>query len=146
MRLFGKGKHPRLCPLWPATARLLGGVTDEPIHSVGDPTTRLLFSNARCRPLTRHGVRYLLRRYIARATSSAPSVGGKKLHPDSLRHRTAVALLKAGIDFATIRQSLAHAGLNTTIRYAGADLDLKRQALAQVFPGAAAPPPGGPVC
>ena len=29
------------------------------------------------------------------------------------------------------------------MRYARADLDLKRQALAQVFPDAIAPPPGG---
>jgi hypothetical protein len=45
-----------------------------------------------------------------------------------------VALLKAGVDFATISQWLGHAGLNTTMRYARADLDLKRQALSQVFP------------
>jgi integrase/recombinase XerD len=29
------------------------------------------------------------------------------------------------------------------MRYARADLDLKRRALAQVFPDAVAPPPGG---
>ena len=68
---------------------------------------------------------------------------GKQLHPHSLRHSTAVALLKAGIDFATISQWLGHAGLNTTMRYARADLDLKRQAIAQVFPDAIAPPAGG---
>jgi integrase len=31
----------------------------------------------------------------------------------------------------------------TTMRYARADLDLKRRALAQAFPDAVAPPPGG---
>jgi integrase/recombinase XerD len=143
VRLLGKGKKPRVCPLWPATARLLKGIAGEPIHDGGDPTTRLLFTNARGGPLTRYGVRYLLRRYVTRATSAAPSLRGKKLHPHSLRHSTAVALLKAGIDFATISQWLGHAGLNTTMRYARADLDLKRQALAQVFPDALAPPPGG---
>ena len=30
-----------------------------------------------------------------------------------------------------------------TMRYARADLDLKRRALAQVFPHAVSPPPGG---
>jgi integrase len=60
-----------------------------------------------------------------------------------VRHSTAVALLKAGVDFATISQWLGHAGLNTTMRYARADLDLKRQAIAQVFPDALSPPPGG---
>ena len=50
---------------------------------------------------------------------------------------------KAGVDFATISQWLGHASLNTTMRYARADLDLKRQALSQVFPDALAPPRGG---
>src|SRR5436190_7363533 len=59
------------------------------------------------------------------------------------RHTTAVHLLKAGVDFATISQWLGHASLNTTMRYARADIDLKRQALAQVFPEVLAPPNGG---
>jgi integrase/recombinase XerD len=54
-----------------------------------------------------------------------------------------VALLKSGVDFATISQWLGHAGLDTTMRYARADIDLKRRALAQAFPDAIAPPPGG---
>jgi integrase/recombinase XerD len=103
----------------------------------------LVFFNARGEPLTRYGVRYLLRRYVRKAAGVAPSLNTKKLHPHSIRHSTAVALLKSGVDFATISQWLGHAGLNTTMRYARADLDLKRQALAQVFPDAVAPPPGG---
>jgi len=67
----------------------------------------------------------------------------KSIHPHSLRHSTAVALLKSGVDFATISQWLGHASLNTTMRYARADIDLKRQAIAQVFPDALAPPRGG---
>jgi site-specific recombinase XerD len=58
------------------------------------------------------------------------------------RHQ-AIALLKAGVDFATISQWLGHAGLNTTMRYARADLDLKRQAISQVFPDALVPPRAG---
>ena len=62
-----------------------------------------------------------------------------------MRHTTAVYLLKAGVDFATISQWLGHATLNTTMRYAKADMDLKRQALAQVFPETLAAPAGGQV-
>ncbi len=47
------------------------------------------------------------------------------------------------MDFATISQWLGHATLNTTMRYAKADLDLKRQALSQVFPETLAAPAGG---
>lgn len=143
VRLLGKGKKTRVCPLWPTTARLLAVLITEAVASSVDPANRLLFTNARRGPLTRYGVRYLLRRYLKKATRAAPTLRGKKLHPHSLRHSTAVALLKAGVDFATISQWLGHAGLNTTMRYARADLDLKRQALSQVFPDALRPPRGG---
>jgi site-specific recombinase XerD len=143
VRLLGKGRKTRLCPLWPATARLLRGLMAEAVASAEDPASRLLFTNARGGTRTRYGVRYLLRRYVKTAAQVAPTLHGKKLHPHSLRHSTAVALLKAGVDFATISQWLGHAGLNTTMRYARADLDLKRQALSQVFPDTLAPPRGG---
>jgi Phage integrase family len=92
------------------------------------------------RPLTRFGVRYLLRKYLPDYLSAARR---KRIHPHSLRHTTAIHLLKAGVDFATISQWLGHAGLQTTMRYARADLDLKRQALAQVFPDALGAPKAG---
>lgn len=143
IRLHGKGNKVRLCPIWPVTAKLLRAFIDELPASDGDPADALLFTNARGRPLTRFGVRYLLRRYVEAAAKAEPSLCDKSIHPHSLRHSTAIALLKSGVDFATISQWLGHAGLNTTMRYARADIDLKRQAIAQVFPDALAPPRGG---
>jgi site-specific recombinase XerD len=143
VRLHGKGNKVRLCPIWPVTAKLLDAHIHELQSSEGDPADALLFTNARGRPLTRFGVRYLLRRYVEAAAEQAPGMRDKSIHPHSLRHSTAIALLKSGVDFATISQWLGHAGLNTTMRYARADIDLKRQAIAQVFPDALAPPRGG---
>jgi integrase/recombinase XerD len=143
VRLLGKGRKERVCPLWPATAKLLRDLIAKRRGVESDESSPLVFTNARGHALTRYGVRYLLRRYVQKASRAAPSLGSKKLHPHSIRHSTAVALLKAGVDFATISQWLGHAGLNTTMRYARADLDLKRRALAQVFPDAVTPPPGG---
>jgi integrase/recombinase XerD len=143
VRLLGKGRKERVCPLWPATAKLLRDLIAKRGSVRGESDSPLIFTNARGEPLTRYGVRYLLRRYVQKALRVAPSLKNKKLHPHSIRHSTAVALLKSGVDFATISQWLGHAGLNTTMRYARADLDLKRRALAQVFPDAVVPPPGG---
>ena len=143
MRLTGKGNKVRICPLWPTTARLLRELIGETRRSDPDSANTLIFANARGSALTRYGVRYLLRRYAAKGARLAPTLKDKSLHPHSMRHSTAIALLKAGVDFATISQWLGHAGLNTTMRYARADLDLKRQALSQVFPDAIAPPRGG---
>lgn len=143
VRLHGKGSKVRLCPIWPATARLLRDLMQEVRSEESDVADAFLFTNARGRQMTRFGVRYLLRKYVAAASRSVTTLQGKRIHPHSVRHSTAVALLKAGVDFATISQWLGHASLNTTMRYARADLDLKRQALAQVFPDALAPPRGG---
>jgi len=120
------------------TARLLRELIAESTRCEPDPGSTLIFANARGSGLTRYGVRYLLRRYVAKGARLAPTLRDKSLHPHSIRHSTAIALLKAGVDFATISQWLGHAGLNTTMRYARADLDLKRQAISQVFPDALA--------
>lgn len=121
----------------PCQVRFVGTSSGE------DPAHQHVFLNARGSVMTRFGVRYLLQKQVAAATSTAPTLAGKRIHPHSLRHTTAIHLLKAGVDFATISHWLGHASLNTTMRYARADLDLKRQALAQVFPEILAPPKGG---
>ena len=143
VRLMGKGSKVRICPVWPVTARLLSELIAESKHCEPDASSTVIFANARGSALTRYGVRYLLHRYTARAARLVPTLRDKNLHPHSIRHSTAIALLKAGVDFATISQWLGHAGLDTTMRYARADLDLKRQAISQVFPDALAPPRAG---
>ena len=138
VRLKGKGNKVRVCPIWPHTAQLLGDLVRRRSGDHADLTDVLLFVNQRGEPLTRFGVRYVLRKYAVR--SGVTTDGSQALpHPHTLRHTTAVHLLKAGVDFATISQWLGHASLNTTMRYARSDLDLKRQALSQVFPDILAP-------
>lgn len=143
VRLQGKGNKVRLCPLWPATAQHLGNLIKITRPFEGAPEEAPIFTNARGERLTRFGVGYLLRKHLTVAGAQLSSLRGKRLHPHSLRHTTAICLLKAGVDFATISQWLGHASLNTTMRYARADLELKRQALAQAFPEALSPPRAG---
>ncbi len=143
VRLRGKGGKVRLCPIWPSTAARLQELAQ---HTPRDATTDVsLFTNRRGSKLTRFGVRYLLNKYVAASIAKASTLQEKRIHPHSLRHTTAIYLLKAGVDFATISHWLGHATLNTTMKYARADLDMKRQALAQVFPEALAPPSGSGV-
>ena len=140
VRLLGKGQKIRFCPIWPGTAQLLRHLIEK--QRLGDPkqADAPLFINRRGAPLTRFGVRYLLRKYLTLSCAAVTTLQDKHLHPHSLRHTTAVHLLKAGVDFSTISQWLGHATLNTTMRYARADIDLKRQALTQVFPDTLGPP------
>mgnify|MGYP000022345809 CR=1 FL=1 len=141
IRLKGKGGKVRLCPIWPHTAKLLEQLARRSSHT--DDSDAPLFLNRHGTQLTRFGVRYLLQKYVAAAARTVKSLAEKRLHPHSLRHTTAITLLKAGVDFATISQWLGHASLNTTMVYARADLDLKRQALAQVFPDVLPTPVAG---
>ncbi len=143
VRLVGKGSKVRLCPIWPQTARLLDGLIRMRHDGTETMADTPVFLNAHGVAMTRFGVRYLLQKYVDIAATAAPTLTGKRIHPHCLRHSTAIHLLKAGVDFATISQWLGHTSLNTTMRYARADIDLKRQALAQVFPEVLAPPKGG---
>jgi len=132
VRLVGKGRKERLCPLWPQTAQLLRAYFSE--RGLTPSSTQALFVNHRGAPLTRFGVRYVLAKYCDRARTTFPSLVGKRLHPHSLRHSAAVHLLKAGVDLVTISHWLGHASPNTTHRYAAIDLETKRAALTKARP------------
>ena len=132
VRLVGKGRKERRCPLWPQTAALLRALCAE--RQLDAQAAARLFLNHRGQPLTRFGVRFLLRKHLRRAAATAPTVAQKALHPHSLRHSTAMHLLKAGVDLATIAQWLGHASLTTTSKYATLDLAMKREVLARAQP------------
>lgn len=129
IRLIGKGRKERVCPLWPKTAKLLKEFIAQRDKSASEEQ---VFLNHRKQPLTRYGVRYLLKKYCELAKKYTPSLVGKKLHPHSMRHSTAVHLLKSGVDIVTISYWLGHASINTTHRYASVDLDMKRKAITKV--------------
>jgi len=132
VRLFGKGRKERLCPLWMETAELLGQHCVE--RHIDLRATVPVFANRNGVALTRFGVRYILRKYFAQAQATIPSMASKRLHPHSIRHSTAVHLLKAGVDLSTISQWLGHASVNTTNRYATVDLEMKREAILKAKP------------
>ena len=84
--------------------------------------------------ISRFGVLYVLRKYIALARVTMPTLANKRLHPHSMRHSTAIHLLKSGVDLVTISHWLGHANLNTTNRYASVDLEMKRDAISKIEP------------
>ena len=130
VRIFGKGRKERFCPLWPQTATTLRVFCKERNLDLRSDTK--VFVNHRGEGLTRFGVRYILAKYLGRARSHVPSLAKKRLHPHSMRHSAAMALLKSGVDLSSISQWLGHSSLNITNRYATADLELKRKAIAKV--------------
>jgi integrase/recombinase XerD len=127
VRLRGKGRKERRCPLWTETAKVLRTHLRE--GKVAAQETRSVFLNHRGQPLTRFGVRWILAKHIRRAALQVPSLKGKRLHPHSMRHSTAIHLLRSGVDLSTIANWLGHVSINTTNKYLTLDLEAKRQAL-----------------
>ena len=112
-----------------------GGRHPNPVKSataVGN--TGPVFRNHRGEPMTRFGVRYLLRRFAEQARTAAPTIIAKRIHPHTCRHSAAVHLLRAGVDLVTISHWLGHASVETTNRYAAVDLETKRKALERAGP------------
>ena len=126
VRFDGKGHKIRTCPLWPHTAKILQGLLGERING---PRDSPVFLNVRGQPITRYGVHALVARTVDKAAETAPSLRDKRVSPHTIRHTTAVHLLRAGVDINTIRAWLGHASLETTNRYAEVDLEMKAQAL-----------------
>ncbi|MCP3999295.1 MAG: tyrosine-type recombinase/integrase, partial [Gammaproteobacteria bacterium] len=91
------------------------------------PDTGQVFLNANGLPITRFGVRYITRKYGAKAL---PPSSNKVVNPHSLRHTTAMHLLHAGNDINMISFWLGHADINTTHVYVEIDMEMKRKMLA----------------
>jgi site-specific recombinase XerD len=121
--LRGKGNKNRFCPLWAQTMEEL-----EPlIH--GRPPTEQVFLNRYGRPLTRYGVRDVVKRHADLAAVAVPSISKKRVSPHTIRHTTATHLLRSGVDLNTIRAWLGHVSIDTTNIYAEIDLEAKSKAL-----------------
>jgi len=126
-RLFGKGGKSRACPLWAETVQALRRYLD--CRSRSQEACRHVFLNANGQPFTRFGIRYLVRRYAAKAAQRCPSMKGKNVGPHTLRHTTAMHLLQSGNDISVIKDWLGHADMNTTHEYAAIDMKMKQRAL-----------------
>jgi integrase/recombinase XerD len=124
--LLGKGRKTRVCPLWTHTADVLRDLLDTRARGPRDVP---VFLNVRGKPITRFGIHTLLARTVEKATATTPSLKSKRVSPHTIRHTTAVHLLRAGVDINTIRAWLGHVSLETTNRYAEVDLEMKAAAL-----------------
>jgi len=123
--LRGKGGKLRRCPLWPQTAIKLA-----PLLTGREPQAPV-FLNRRRQPITRFGIRALVKRSAQDASRKLPSLSAKPISTHTIRHTTAVHLLRSGVDINTIRAWLGHVSLDTTHTYAEVDLEMKAKALAQ---------------
>jgi site-specific recombinase XerD len=128
VRLFGKGRKARICPLWAETVELLKALLKRKPRREDEP----IFVNRYGNPLQASGVRFKLKQYAAAAAKKAPSLLNKPVSPHRFRHATAVSLVTAEVDVTVIRSWLGHESLDTTNIYARANVEAKRKALEKV--------------
>ncbi len=126
-RLRGKGRKERTCPLWPETADALSRYLGR--RRPTSPDARRIFLNAQGLPLTRFGIRWIVRKHAGKARLSCPSLRRKKVSPHTFRHTTAMHLLQSGCELNVIKSWLGHADINTTHVYVEIDMEMKRKAL-----------------
>lgn len=125
-RILGKGNKLRVCPLWPMTSSLLTRLV------TGRSANDAVFLGRTNQPMTRFGIHRVVAHYAKLASESVPSLIAKRVGPHTIRHTTAVHLLRAGVDINTIRAWLGHVSLDTTHVYAEVDMEMKAKALASV--------------
>jgi site-specific recombinase XerD len=125
VKLLGKGRKTRICPLWPETTQDLQAYL--PQRHPRDPAVQQLFLDANGRPITRFGIRHVIGKYAAQAHDACPSIAAKTITPHTIRHTTAMHLLRAGNDINMVSYWLGHADINTTHVYVEIDMTMKRQ-------------------
>jgi site-specific recombinase XerD len=132
---FGKGRKTRRTPLQPDVVPVLQSWLDECDHS----PEASVFPSSRGGPLSADALQRLVKKHIAAATTNCPSLSARNITPHTLRHSTAMGMLRRGVDRSVISLWLGHERMETTQIYLHADMQLKQRALAHATPSGLAP-------
>lgn len=125
--LLGKGRKHRACPLWPETVAALRSYLKQ--RTAKQRATEHLFLNANGVSISRFGIRHITAKYAAAAQQRCPSIKTKTVSPHTIRHTTAMHLLRSGNDVNMVSYWLGHADINTTHIYLEIDMEMKKKML-----------------
>jgi site-specific recombinase XerD len=132
VRVLGKGRKERACPLWTETVNALHAYLEQ--RGDGDRPDAPLFLNGHGRRLGRFGVVKVLKRHVTAAARLQPSLAAKRISPHTLRHTAAMHLLQSGVELNVIKSWLGHVSITTTSQYIEIDMAMKREALERCSP------------
>jgi integrase/recombinase XerD len=130
LRCHGKGRKDRVTPLTTAAVAVVRVWLTEHGGTDADP----VFTTRQGRALSHDAVQRLVAKHAATAAASCSSLRTKHVTPHTLRHSTAMMLLRAGVDLTVIALWLGHESTETTQIYLHADMTIKEQALARTAP------------
>lgn len=127
--LFGKGAKPRLVPVSKETLRLFSRYKSE-FHSDSEKDCFLFYTKHRKEktPMSDDNVARFLKKYAIEARKHGVYIPDC-VHPHMLRHSRAMHLYQGGMPLAVLSEFLGHENPETTLIYAYADTEMKRQAV-----------------
>lgn len=135
VRCSGKGRKMRCTPLRRHVAATLASWLTECSRSPDDP----VFPSARGGFLSADALQRLVALHVHTASKKCSSLAGRSITPHTLRHTTAMALLRRGVDQTVIALWLGHESAETTQIYLHADMQLKERALGHSDPSGMPP-------
>jgi len=80
VKIRGKGRKERHCPLWPNTTAELKDLVANRLP------TEYVFLNRCGHPMTRFGIYALVKRYAIKLRVQMPSLAAKRVSPHTMRH------------------------------------------------------------
>jgi site-specific recombinase XerD len=126
VRILGKGRKDRICPLRKKTVALIRAyLRERKIMALDVP----LFVSVRGEPLSRFGILRLVQRHVRAASKTMPSLAKEHIGAHTFRHAAAIHLLRAGNDLSVVRSWLGHVSIVTTDQYTEIDIETKRRAI-----------------
>jgi integrase/recombinase XerD len=130
VRIHGKGRKDRSVPLWRTTVTGIRRWLAR-IHARSD---QLLFPSWSGTRMSRPAVTARLRLAVQHGALVCPQLAQCEVSPHTIRHSTAMHMLKVGVDITLIALWLGHENPATTHMYVETDLAMKERALNAVQP------------
>jgi integrase/recombinase XerC len=133
LKVRGKGKKERLCPMGNPAARALKAALAARelwLAVLGRRGGSALFLNCDGGPLTVRSIERMLKKYAVLVGLSP------QLSPHALRHSFATHLLDAGADLRSVQELLGHASLSTTQIYTHVSIERLKAVYDQAHPRA----------
>lgn len=129
VHLTGKGRKKRIVPVMAKTVEHFQNYVVH--YHPGDSQERYLFYTVRngiTHQMSDDNVIRFMKKYGCAAKMNCKEVP-ENLHPHLFRHSRAIHLYRAGMPLALLSEWLGHAQLETTMIYAYADTEMKRDAI-----------------
>lgn len=134
IRVRGKGKKERMCPLGNPAIKAVRAYLDERetfLALLGKSRrSAALFLNKNLGPLTPRSVERMMKKYLAQAGLNTSR------SPHALRHSFATHLLDAGADLRSVQELLGHASLSTTQIYTHVSIERLKDVYEKAHPRA----------